>query len=320
MNWMCFSYAAGIDLSPFSRVTSPQRDWCQGSIQLVPGQPRLLALEISYLFPVPAWFMHPCTLAAPRTSNSAAGGFTCGNGSCCSVSTGLDPTWDSHSSATNNSCANSAVSMSICQSAAFCSAVPSAAGDSNRSLSTTSLTSSGSLGLCNSSNCSRCGANAWGGGPRLSLDLSTGFGSFVMDPRYIDDASPNMVHKGLERLELANRVCWRPNKVQAWLGRLLPGICSHAVGTVSSSSSGSSGLPGLAGNGSAAAGGSVGSGLKPVVKPSFSVTLSKAAAWKVPSDPDRRFAEGFMFWAVQHKLELLLQGYGILNNRDTVGS
>jgi hypothetical protein len=59
--------------------------------------------------------------------------------------------------------------------------------------------------------------------------------------------------------------------------------------------------------------------LKPVVKPSFAVTLSKAAAWKVPSDPDRRFAEGFMFWAVQHKLELLLQGYGILNNRDAVG-
>jgi hypothetical protein len=32
----------------------------------------------------------------------------------------------------------------------------------------------------------------------------------------------------------------------------------------------------------------------------------------VPADTDRRFAEGFMFWAVQHKLEQLLEQYGVL--------
>lgn len=156
-----------------------------------------------------------------------------------------------------------------------------------------------------------------GGRPRLSLDLSIGFGSYVIDPRYIDEASPNLMHRGLERMELAARVCWRPSKVQSWLGRLLPGIRSHACsnsGNITSSSSNTGGnSPRAAGvAGSAAAVCSASSGGKQGAKPSFAVTLSKAAAWQVPADTDRRFAEGFMFWAVQHKLELLLEQYGVL--------
>jgi hypothetical protein len=150
----------------------------------------------------------------------------------------------------------------------------------------------------------------------------------VIDPRYIDEASPNLVHRGLERIELFARVCWRPSKVQSWLGRLLPGIRGHANGSSCSAGSGgsSSGNVGItlpsssssnqaAGSlaaASAAAACSPGGGHKQGSKPSFAVTLSKAAAWQVPSDTDRRFAEGFMFWAVQHKLEQLLEQYGVL--------
>jgi hypothetical protein len=43
-------------------VSSPQHDWCQGSLVLTPGVPRLLTLEVSYLLPVPAWFVHPATI------------------------------------------------------------------------------------------------------------------------------------------------------------------------------------------------------------------------------------------------------------------
>jgi hypothetical protein len=43
-------------------VSSPQHDWCQGSLVLTPGVPRLVTLEVSYLLPVPAWFVHPATL------------------------------------------------------------------------------------------------------------------------------------------------------------------------------------------------------------------------------------------------------------------
>ncbi|GBG00106.1 hypothetical protein Rsub_12847 [Raphidocelis subcapitata] len=44
------------------RVSSPQHDWCQGSLVLTPGVPRLLTLEVSYLLPVPAWFVHPAAI------------------------------------------------------------------------------------------------------------------------------------------------------------------------------------------------------------------------------------------------------------------
>jgi hypothetical protein len=43
-------------------VSSPQHDWCQGSLVLTPGVPRLVTLEVSYLLPVPAWFVHPAAL------------------------------------------------------------------------------------------------------------------------------------------------------------------------------------------------------------------------------------------------------------------
>jgi hypothetical protein len=43
-------------------VSSPQHDWCQGTLVLTPGVPRLLTLEVSYLLPVPAWFLHPAAL------------------------------------------------------------------------------------------------------------------------------------------------------------------------------------------------------------------------------------------------------------------
>uniref|UniRef100_A0A383VKV1 F-box domain-containing protein n=1 Tax=Tetradesmus obliquus TaxID=3088 RepID=A0A383VKV1_TETOB len=317
------------------RVTSPQRDWCQGCIQLQPGQPRLLALEVSYIFPVPAWFLHPCTLAAPRPSSSS--GSSCGTSSCASSVSGmaLDQTWDSYSSSTAGS---SASSMSISQSAMLCSAAPFGRGD-NSSLASSSLSSSGSLGACtamiSSSVASTCSGSSNGpcGRPRLSLDLSIGFGSYVIDPRYIDEGSPNLVHRGLERIELSARACWRPSKVQSWLGRLLPGIRGHSNGSSNSCGAGSAGSGSSSGNvgitlpssgsssspgasslaaATAAAGCSPVSGHKPGSKPSFSVTLSKAAAWQVPQDTDRRFAEGFMFWAAQHKLEQLLEQYGVL--------
>lgn len=59
-----------------------------------------------------------------------------------------------------------------------------------------------------------------------------------------------------------------------------------------------------------------GSGARPNNKPGLTVSLSKVAAWQVPSDTDRRFAEGFLFWAVQHKLEQLLTQYGVLQQLD----
>ncbi|KAF6255196.1 hypothetical protein COO60DRAFT_1641750 [Scenedesmus sp. NREL 46B-D3] len=218
------------------RVTSPQCDWRQGCIQLQPGQPRLLALEVRYIFSVPAWFLHPCTLAAPCPSSS--GGSSCGAGSCASSLSGmaLDQTWDSYSSATAGSRASS---MSIGQSAMLCSAAPFEHGDSG-SLARGSLSSSGSLGACTamatSSGASTCSGsgNSPCGRPRLSLDLSIGFGSYVIDPRYIDEASPTLMHRGLERIDLSARACWRPSKVQSWLGRLLPGIRGHSSGSSNS--------------------------------------------------------------------------------------
>ncbi|KAF8069448.1 hypothetical protein HT031_001564 [Scenedesmus sp. PABB004] len=318
--------AVDIVVDASGRVTSPQRDWCQGVIQLHPGQPRLLALEVSYIFQVPAWFLHPCTLAAPRPGadgggcggaggggcggGTAGGGAgSCGGGSCASSVSGmaLDGSWDAHS------CASTSGLSSISTSAALCSA-----GTASDSASlTSSLTSSGSLATMASSaaGCgggAGCGSGCGGGQPRLSLDLSVGFGSYVIDPRYIDEAGPSLQDRGLERLELTSRATWRASKVQSWLGRLLPGIRGHA-----SSHAGGGPPPGGApGGGGAppagAAPGGCGHGGKPGARPSFAVTLSKAAAWQVPSDTDRRFAEGFMFWAVHHKLEQLLRQHGLL--------
>jgi hypothetical protein len=185
--------------------------------------------------------------------------------------------------------------MSIAHSAALCSAVSSLSGASIKD-STTSSSSTGSIGR-----------------PRLCLDLSQGVGSYVSDPRYIDEATRNKKPRGIERLELAGRVCWKPKPMLSWLNRLLPaGIRSH-------SSSGSSGAAvggvstGSSGGGS---GSTVGSPLgvkkEGSSRPVCAVTVSKAAVWQVPEDPEFRFDQGFAFWVVQHKVEQLLQHYGVL--------
>lgn len=303
----------------YYRVTSPQKDWGQGSIKLQAGQPKLLALEVSYLFPVAAWFLHPCTLAAPKplgTTSSSSMNSSSGSSSCASsLSTAPDPSWDSYSSTASSSASGGSTGggMTLSHSAALCSAVSS--------LSFTSK----SCSLRSSSS----------GRPRLCLDLSHGLGSYVSDPRFIDESSRNQRPRGLERLELAHRVCWRPSKVQSWLGRLLPGIRAHG-GASSGSGSGNGHGGGTAGGSPMAAsysyhsssgGGSGGGGFggshggcivgSPTgrhssSRPSFAVTVSKAAVWQVPEDPEYRFTEGFAFWAVQHKAEQLLEHYGIL--------
>ena len=60
-------------------MSSPQQDWRQGAVALAPGAPALLALEVSYLLPVPAWFVHP-VVAAPAAPQPAAGGSGEGGG------------------------------------------------------------------------------------------------------------------------------------------------------------------------------------------------------------------------------------------------
>lgn len=256
--------------------------------------------------PVPAWFLHPCTLAAPRPCSSSRG--CCG--SCASSMSGmtLDQTWESYSTGTS-----SGSSMSISSSIALCSSAAGMSADS-RSLATTSLTSSGSLGniasaASGSSGICSCRGD---GRPRLSLDLSCGFGTYVSDPRYID-AAQHKQPRGLERMELSSRVCWKPSKVQSWLGRLLPGIRGHSSSSTGNSSPRASHHAGSStGAGSSAAIAACPLSSRSGAKPSFAVNLSKVAAWQVPSDTDRRFAEGFLFWAVQHKLEQQLKHYGIL--------
>lgn len=71
-------------LAPFPffrplRVSSPQHDWFQGTIALTPGVPRLLTLEVSYLLPVPAWFLHPAAL--DDTTGRLVLDLSCGFGS-----------------------------------------------------------------------------------------------------------------------------------------------------------------------------------------------------------------------------------------------
>lgn len=260
--------------------------------------------------PVPAWFLHPCTLAAPKPSSNR------GATSCCSsCASSMDQTWDSYSTGTSSD----ASSMSINNSITLCSA---GLGD-DCSITSSSLTSSSSsignftaVSSGNSSSCRFCGSD---GRPRLSLDLSCGFGTYVSDPRYIDAAHQHL-HRGLDRMELSSKVCWKPNKVQSWLGRLLPGIRGHSSSSSVTGAGGSSPRTSQTGSSSGTGVGSIavaapcspGSGSRQGSKPSFAVSLSKVAAWQVPSDTDRRFAEGFLFWAVQHKLEQLLVHYGVL--------
>lgn len=300
------------------RVTSPQRDWGQGSIKLQPGQPKLLALEVSYLFPVAAWFLHPCTLAAPKllaaSSNSSL--ISSGSSSCASSLsfTAQDSNWDSHSLTASSSSGGSGSgsgSASMAHSVALCSAM-------------SSLSPAGSMQPSTSSSTGARGAVGSVGRPRLCLDLSHGFGSYVTDPRYLDtdESSRGQKARGIERLELSGRVCWRPSKVQSWLGRLLPGIRAHAgssahTGSAGSHASGMSVLGACGNSGSAGSGGgcvvgSPGGARKDSSRPSFAVTVSKAAVWQVPEDPEYRFSEGFAFWVVQHKAEQLLEHYGIL--------
>lgn len=285
-------------------MTSPQHEWYQGCIKLEPGQPKLLALEISYLFPVAAWYLHPCTLAAPKlpaagSSSSLASSSSCGSSSGC---TAQDSNWDTYSFAASSSSSG----MSIAHSAALCSAVSSLSGTSIKDSTTTSSSSSGgSIGR-----------------PRLCLDLSQGVGSYVSDPRYIDEATRNKKPRGVERLELAGRVCWKPKPMLSWLNRLLPaGIRSHGCSAGSgstgshTSSGGGAGMGGSVGSaGSAGAGASSPSGVKKESssRPACAVTVSKAAVWQVPEDPEFRFDQGFAFWVVQHKAEQLLQHYGVL--------
>lgn len=293
-----------------ARVTSPQRDWGHGSIKLQPGQHKLLALEVSYLFPVAAWFLHPCTLAAPKliaaSSNSSlasSGSSSCASSLSCNAQ---DSNWDTYSLTASSSSGGGSGGVSIAHSAALCSAVSSlsSAGSMQASAATTSGRSSSSIGR-----------------PRLCLDLSLGFGSYVTDPRYMDDSARNQKPRGIERLELAGRVCWRPSKVQSWLGRLLPGIrahgCSNHTGNSSTGNHANSISVSCAGGGSSSHGsgcvvGSPGGLRKDSSRPSFAVTASKAAVWQVPEDPEYRFMEGFAFWVVQHKAEQLLEHYGIL--------
>jgi hypothetical protein len=110
----------------------------------------------------------------------------------------------------------------------------------------------------------------------------------------------------------------------SWLNRLLPaGIRSHGSSgsTGSHASSGSSGAAvGAVGLGSGSSGAGSGStvgsplGVKKEgsSRPVCAVTVSKAAVWQVPEDPEFRFDQGFAFWVVQHKAEQLLQHYGVL--------
>jgi hypothetical protein len=300
-------------------VTSPQRDWGQGSIKLQPGQPKLLALEVSYLFPVAAWFLHPCTLAAPKliaaSSNSSL--VSSGSSSCASSLsfTAQDSNWDTYSlTASSSSGGGGSGSTSMAHSMALCSAMSSLSPAGSMQQPSTS-SSPGARGAAGSI-----------GRPRLCLDLSHGFGSYVTDPRYIDaeESCRGQKARGIERLELSGRVCWRPSKVQSWLGRLLPGIrahgsssahagstCSHASSvSVSGASSGIGGSAGSSSSGCVV--GSPGVPRKDSSRPSFAVTVSKAAVWQVPEDPEYRFSEGFAFWVVQHKAEQLLEHYGIL--------
>jgi hypothetical protein len=296
-----------------ARVTSPQRDWGHGSIKLQPGQPKLLALEISYLFPVAAWFLHPCTLAAPKliaaSSNSSltsSASSSCASSLSCNVQ---DSSWDTYSLTASSSSGGGSCGVSIAHSAALCSAVSSLSSAGSMQASTATFS-----GRSFSSNVGR---------PRLCLDLSQGFGSYVTDPRYMDDSARSQKPRGIERLELAGRVCWRPSKVQSWLGRLLPGIrahgCSNHTGNsnTSSSNAGSISVSCTGGGSSNSQGagfvvGSPGGLRKDSSRPSFAVTVGKAAVWQVPEDPEYRFMEGFAFWAVQHKAEQLLEHYGIL--------
>jgi hypothetical protein len=315
---------------------------------------------VSYIFPVPAWYLHPCTLAAPKA--------LCGMGSSSSSCTLQDANWDSHSlgasSSSSGGGAGGASSSSGGGSSGASLAHSAALTSAFSSLSFTSTTVGGraasSSGSLSTTSGGSSGLNA-GGRPRLCLDLSHGLGSYVIDPRFIDDTARNQRPRGLERLELAGRVCWRPNKVQTWLGRLLPGIRSHssssgcrtacngssshsssggsaatglhaaangALGLTAASSGGGSnggsstttssggGAGGTGSNGSASVpcggGSSQGCGTKAGAPLSFAVTVSKAAVWQVPEDPEFRFSEGFCFWAVQHKAEQLLGHYGIL--------
>lgn len=290
------------------RVTSPQRDWGQGSIKLLPGQPKLLALEVSYLFPVAAWFLHPCTLAAPKliaasshSSLTSSGSSSCASSLSC---TAQDSNWDACSLTASSSGSGSSGGMSRAHSAALCSAVSSLSSAGCMPAST-----GGSSGRNSSSSIGR---------PRLCLDLSHGFGSYVSDPRYIEESARNQKPRGIERLELSGRVCWRPSKVQSWLGRLLPGIRAHGCSSGTGSHASIMSLPGGGSGGSGTSSGSscvVGSpsgARKDSSRPSFAVTVSKAAVWQVPEDPEYRFSEGFAFWVVQHKAEQLLEHYGIL--------
>lgn len=295
-------------------MTSPQHEWYQGSIKLEPGQPKLLALEISYLFPVAAWYLHPCTLAAPKlpaagSSNSLASSGSSSCASSMSTSTAQDANWDSYSLTASSFSSG----MSIAHSAALCSAVSSLSTGSMRdSFSRGSGSSAGSIGR-----------------PRLCLDLSHGVGSYVSDPRYIDEATRSRKPRGIERLELAGRVCWKPKPMLSWLNRLLPaGIRSHhgcssgcsagsgGTGSLTSSGTGSAGPGGGTGCGSGsggASGASVPMGVKKESsRPVCAVSVSKAAVWQVPEDPEYRFDQGFAFWAVQHKAEQLLEHYGVL--------
>jgi hypothetical protein len=262
------------------RVTSYQQDWCQGSIQITPGKPQLLALEISYIFPIPAWFLHPC-----QKDDGGA----------------------------------------------------------------------------------------------LSLDLRTGFGSYVPDPRYLE---PNghgggNTHRGLDCCVLGGTIGKRPSKMAALLTRLLPGkgrgaarsrggfatpeerpwyhqTCSSSRTTSTSTSrrlsysrdAGSGSNRGYSshsssnrGHGSSGAqygsnglGGSSSSsssqrcrvtctGVSTSPNSSGSATYGKAggliirdaSAWLVPEDHEQRFKEGFLFCLEMEKLQHLLEHYNVLS-------
>jgi hypothetical protein len=220
-----------------------------------------------------------------------------------------DSSWDTYSLTASSSSGGGSCGVSIAHSAALCSAVSSLSSAGSMQASTATFS-----GRSFSSNVGR---------PRLCLDLSQGFGSYVTDPRYMDDSARSQKPRGIERLELAGRVCWRPSKVQSWLGRLLPGIrahdCSNHTGSsnTSSSNAGSISVSCTGGGSSNRQGagfvvGSPGGLRKDSSRPSFAVTVGKAAVWQVPEDPEYRFMEGFAFWAVQHKAEQLLEHYGIL--------
>ncbi len=170
------------------RLGSPQQDWCQNAIQLQPGRPLTLALEVSYIFPVPAWFIHPCS---SRTADKP-----------------------------------------------------------------------------------------------LALDLSTGFGSFVIDPRYLDSHHSPVppLCSGLERLELGDRLCWRQSRMAALLTRFLPGRGRGGCGR----RGGRGAMQGV------------------------QLKVGSVSAWQVPSDNEKRFQEGYLFAAEEQELLQLLMRYGVL--------